>query len=205
MSYLFPEGSGTDLGVLQVGGNINVANSIISIPQNIATNSTVTFDTINTSTALKLDGKSAITTVTPSAGSGISVTSLTSTGPSSVFTINNTGVTGLVAGNNISISSSTGNVTITATGLGVEQTYGANSNYTATTSDEYIGGTVSGITITLPAGVNGKTYTVKNEGAGNNITVSGTSGEKLDGSSSKALSNNASLTAIFRAGSWRII
>lgn len=172
MSYLFPEGSGTDLGVLQVGANITVANSIISIPQSVETNAIVTFDTINTSN-FKLNGNSVVTS--------------------------------LIAGNNISLSSSTGNITITATGLGVEQTIGANANYTATPSDEYIGATVTGITVTLPLGVTGKTYTVKNEGAGGSITVSGTASEKLDGSPNKTLSNNASLTAIFRAGHWRII
>ena len=172
MSYLFPEGTATELGVLQVGANILVANSIISIPQSVATTANVTFDTINTSN-FKLNGNSVVTS--------------------------------LVAGNNISISGSTGNITITATGSGIVTTVGVANNYTALTTDEYIGATANSVTITLPTGTTGKSYMIKNEGAGGSVTVSATGPDKIDGSPNKSLSNNASLSVIYRASQWRII
>jgi hypothetical protein len=228
MSYLFPEGSGAELGVLQVGANINVANSIISIPQSVASNANITFNTINADGNLNVAGiiesigsittasdvsaaavydnqNRVITHITPTANTGIAITGVTSNGPNAAFTVTNTGVTSLVAGNNISISAATGNITITATGSGIVTTVGVSNNYTALSTDEYIGATANSITITLPPGVTGKSYTIKNEGAGGSVSVSATGPEKIDGSPNKSLNNNASLTAIFRAGVWRVI
>lgn len=205
MSYLFPLGSTTEQGVVEVGSNISVdVNGIISIPQSVATSATVTFDTVNATTALKLDGKSVVTGVTPTAGTGISVTSLTSTGPSSSFTINNTGVTSLVAGTNIVLSGSTGAVTISAQEPGIETTTSTAVAYTATANDGYIGVTANPTIVTLPLGVTGKVYTIKNEASSGSTTVIGTGLEKIDNSTSKSLSANASITVIFRAG-WRVI
>jgi len=206
MSYLFPQGDAAGLGVLQVGSNINVdANSVISIPQSVATIATVTFDTINATTALKLGGNSVVTTVTPTAGSGISITSLTTGGPASAFTINNTGVTSLIAGTNVTLSSATGAVTISVAEPGIETTVGVAASYTALATDGYIGVTTAPATITLPAGVTGKVYTIKNEASSGSVTLSGTASEKIDGSSNKTINSNASVTVIFRATQWRII
>lgn len=205
MSYLFPFGSTTEQGVLEVGSNISVdANGVISIPQSVATNATVTFDTINATTALKLDSKSVVTGITPTAGTGISVTSLTSTGPGAAFTINNTGVTSLIAGTNVTLSSSTGAVTISVQEPGIETTTSTAVAYTATATDGYIGVTANPTIVTLPLGVTGKVYIIKNEAASGNTTVIGTGVEKIDGSTSKSLNSNASMTVIFRAG-WRVI
>ena len=258
MSYLFPNGSATELGVLQVGANINVdANSVISIPQSVATTANVTFGNItdsaltagritfagtsglltdngnltfnpvtntlsvtnitvtnnanivnaNVSGNLTLNGNSVITSVTPTAGNGISITSLVSGGPAASFTVNNTGVTKITAGNNITISpiGGTGNVTINSSSDGIFQTVGTAVAYTALATDEYIGVTANPTLVTLPTGVTGKTYIVKNEGAGGGTTVTGTLGQLLDNSLTKTLGNNASITVIFRAGAWRII
>lgn len=228
MSYLFPEGTATELGVLQVGANINVANSIISIPQSIATTANITFENITSNSNVNVgnnlsvignigavgniggsklfdSNNRVITNITPTANTGISISSVTSNGPNAAFTVTNTGVTSLVAGNNISISSSTGNVTITATGSGIVTTIGVSNNYTALTTDEYIGATANSITITLPTGTTGKSYMIKNEGAGGSVSVSATGPDKIDGSPNKSLSNNASLSVIYRASQWRII
>ncbi|CAB4241785.1 hypothetical protein UFOVP71_323 [uncultured Caudovirales phage] len=204
MSYLFPLGDTANIGVLQVGSNITVdANSIISIPQSIATTAAVTFDTVNATTALKLNGNSVVTGVTPTAGTGISVTGLTSTGPASAFTINNTGVTSLIAGTNVTLSGSTGAVTISVVEPGIEQTTSTATAYTASATDGYIGVTANPTTVTLPLGVTGKVYIIKNESSGT-TTVTGTGSDKIDGSNNKTLSANASMTVIFRAG-WRVI
>lgn len=207
MSYLFPEGSTTERGVIEVGSNITVVNGVISIPQSVATTADVVFKTVGATDQLKLDGKSVVTTVTPTAGTGISVTAVTTVGPTAAFTINNTGVTKIVAGTNITISPSggTGDVTINAAAEGILQTVGTAVAYTATATDEYIGVTANPTIVTLPTGVVGKTYIVKNESAGGTTTVTGTLGQLLDGSLTKSLNNNASLSVVFRAGAWRII
>jgi hypothetical protein len=246
MSYLFPDATATQLGVVQVGSNIDVdANSVISIPQSVATSASVTFanvtdsaltatrvtfagtagiltddgdltynSTSNTLTAvnvsvsgaLTLSGNSVVTSVTPTAGTGISLTSVTTSGPAAAFTVNNTGVTKIVAGTNISISPAggTGDVTINAASEGILQTVGTAVAYTATATDEYIGVTANPTIVTLPTGIVGKTYIIKNETTGS-TTVTGTLGQLLDGSLTKVLGANASITVVFRAGAWRII
>jgi hypothetical protein len=205
MSYLFPNATTTDLGVVQIGANINVdANSVISIPQSVATTATVTFGTVNVTNTLTVNGASVVTSVTPTAGTGISITSLVSTGTATSFTVNNTGVTSIVAGTNISINTSTGAVTITASSSPLVQTTGTAVAYLATASDEYIGVTLNPTTVTLPTGVVGKTYIIKNETTGS-TTVTGTLGQLLDSSLTKTLGANASITVVFRAGAWRLI
>lgn len=205
MSYLHPEASELEFGVVKVGNNIDVLDGTISIPQSIDIFSNVTFDTVNVTTDLLLDGNTVVTNVAPAAGTGISVTGLISDGPDVSFTINNTGVIELFAGNNISVSSNVGAITISATGTGILQTNGVSTSYTALDTDEYIGITSNSVVVTLPVGVVGKTYIIKNEGAGNGPTVTGSGGQLIDGSISRALNNNASITVIFRAGAWRIV
>jgi hypothetical protein len=205
MSYLFPLGDTATIGVLQVGSNISVdANSIISIPQSVATNATVSFTEVG-ATTIKQNALTVVTGVTGTAGTGISITSATTTGPSAAFTINNTGVTSLIAGTNIVLSGSTGAVTISAQEPGIETTTSTAVDKTAGANDGYIGVTANPTTITLPAGVTGKVYTIKNEASSGTTTVTGTSSEKIDGSNNKTLSANASLTVVFRASQWRVI
>jgi len=208
MSYLFPEGSLGEPGVLQVGSNIDVLDGIISIPQSVEPTAAIVFDELEASTALTLAGKSVITTITPAAGDGISITALTDVGPDAGFTVNNTGVLSLVAGTGITLSDSTGIITVSATGADFLNTTGVTANYTANATDEYIGvNSTSLVTVTLPTGIDGRQYIIKEErGSGTGkVNVQGTSSEKIDGSSFKQLSANASLTVVFRAGSWRII
>lgn len=225
MSYLFPEGSTTERGVVEVGSNINVVDGKISIPQSVATTANITFNDViangdvniagNTLSLGKIsaaelsdNSKRVITTVTPTAGSGVSITSLTGTGPTASFTVNNTGVLSLTAGPGISLSGSTGTITISATGADIINTVGVTANYTATAADEYIGvNSTSLVTITLPIGVTGRQYIIKEErGSGTGkVNVQGTSSETIDGSPFKQLTANASLTVVFRAGQWRVI
>lgn len=208
MSYLFPEGSTTERGVVEVGSNINVLDGIISIPQSVDPTAAITFDELEATTALTLDGKSVITTITPNAGNGISITGLTDVGPDAGFTVNNTGVLSLIAGTGITLSGGTGNITVSATGADFLNTVGATANYTATSTDEYIGvDSTSLVTVTLPIGIDGRQYIIKEEhGSGTGkVNVQGSNSEKIDGSPFKQLTANASLTVVFRAGVWRII
>jgi hypothetical protein len=149
MSYLFPEGSTTERGVVEVGSNIDVLDGIISIPQSVATTANITFNDINADGDINIAGNTVslgdisagnlfdnsnrvVTSVTPSAGNGISLTTVTTSGPSTSFTVNNTGVLSLIAGTGITLSGSTGNITVSATGPDVINTAGVTANYTAT-------------------------------------------------------------------------
>ena len=78
------------------------------------------------------------------------------------------------------------------------------ANYTALANDYYIGAIKKDITITLPTGVTGKVYVIKNEENGE-ITVTGTAGQKIDGSISEKLSTNKSLMIIFNGTEWQSI
>jgi hypothetical protein len=78
------------------------------------------------------------------------------------------------------------------------------ANYTAIANDYYIGAIKKDITITLPTGVTGKVYVVKNEENGE-ITVTGTGGQKIDGAVSEKLSTNKSLMVIFNGTEWQSI
>ena len=231
MSYLFPEGSTTERGVVEVGSNINVVDGIISIPQSVATTANITFNDINADGNLNVAGiiesigsittagdvsaaavydnqNRVVTSVTPSAGNGISLTTVTTSGPSTSFTVNNTGVLSLIAGTGITLSGSTGNITVSATGADFLNTIGVTSNYTATATDEYIGvNSTNLVTVTLPVGITGRQYIIKEErGTGTGkVNVQGTALETIDGSPFKQLTANASLTVVFRAGTWRII
>jgi len=77
-------------------------------------------------------------------------------------------------------------------------------DYTALLTDYYIGATKKDIEITLPLGVVGKVYVIKNQ-AGGNIKVEGTAGQKLDTASSKTLGSEAAIICVFDGTRWNII
>jgi hypothetical protein len=76
-------------------------------------------------------------------------------------------------------------------------------NYTAIATDYYIGATAKNITITLPLGVVGKVYVVKNQSEGN-IKVKGT-GQNLDNSGDKTLGSESSIIVVFDGARWNIV
>lgn len=245
MSYLFPEGSTLEEGILQVGSNIDVLDGVISIPQSVDPTAAITFanitDTaltagritfagtgglltddgeltynpitntlsvvnISVTNNLTLNGATVVTSVTPTAGTGISLTGVTTSGPAAAFTVNNTGVVSLTAGTGITLSGSTGDITISSTGTSIVNTKGVAVNYTLLATDDYVGATVNGITLTLPTGVTGQTYIIKNETTTNgSITIAKTGTDTIDGVATKTLNNGASITVVFRAGAWRIV
>ena len=77
-------------------------------------------------------------------------------------------------------------------------------NYTVTAIDQYIGATASAITITLPTGILGRFYQIKNQSSGN-IQVQGTGGETIDGSAFKTLRSSAGFTVVFDGIVWKIL
>jgi hypothetical protein len=174
MSYLSSATSKLDYGVVRIGGNIDVTvDGIISVPQDLNTNSSVTFADISVTGNLSLNGASVITSITPIAGNaGITLGNVVTSGPHAGFTIYNTG-------------------------------------YTASITDEYIGVySASAVTITLPSGVAGRVYTIKDEygqGSGK-ITISPQIGELIDGKATYVIGVPfQAVSVVFRAGSWRII
>lgn len=208
MAYLAEPTSKTSYGVVKVGDFIEVVDGVVDLLQDVSPTADVTFNTVEAG-ELYDNGNRAVTSVTPSAGAGIDLTSVIDYGPSSSFTIVNTGVLSLTAGSGISISSSTGNITISSFGADLINVVGVTSNYTATLTDEYIGvSSVAAVTITLPAGVNGRVYTIKDEygqGSGK-ITIQPPVGVLIDGKTNYIISiPNQSVNVVFRASGWWII
>lgn len=77
-------------------------------------------------------------------------------------------------------------------------------NYTVTASDSYVGATKSNITITLPSGILGRVYYIKNQSSGN-VKIQGTGGETLDGSAFQTLGSSGGFMAVFDGTQWNIL
>jgi hypothetical protein len=79
-----------------------------------------------------------------------------------------------------------------------------NVDYTVTATDYYIGATKKDIDVTLPLGIAGRVYVVKNQVNGN-IKVKATGGQKIDTSSDKTLGSEASIIVVFDGSRWNVI
>jgi hypothetical protein len=203
MAYLAQPTSKTDYGVVGIGSFIDVLEGIISLEQDVSPNASVSFNQVS------IGGSDVVTSVNPVAGAGISITNLVSIGNTVGFAVSNTGVLSVTAGDGITLSGSTGNITISATGADLIATIGVTGSYTATADDEYIGVfSAAAVTITLPIGVTGRVYTIKDEygqGSGK-ITVQPSGLEKIDNANTYIISvPNQSVSVVFRGGQWRII
>jgi len=77
-------------------------------------------------------------------------------------------------------------------------------DYTATAADYYIGATKKDIDITLPLGVVGRVYIVKNQVSGN-IKVKASGGQKIDTASDVNLGTNNSIVVVFDGTRWNVI
>jgi hypothetical protein len=118
-------------------------------------------------------------------------------------------VANIAAGPGITVSYQPELITVSATGADFINVYGTTTNYTATIDDEYIGVfSANAVTITLPNGIAGRVYTIKDEygqGSGK-ITISPQVGEQIDGKPTYVIGvPYQSINVVFRAGSWRII
>jgi hypothetical protein len=203
MAYLAQPTSKTDYGVVGIGSFIDVLEGIISLEQDVSPNASVSFSQVS------IGGSDVVTSVNPIAGAGISITDLVSIGNTVGFAVSNTGVLSVTAGDGITLSGSTGNITISAFGADLIETIGVTGSYTATADDEYIGVfSAAAVTITLPVGVTGRVYTIKDEygqGSGK-ITVQPSGIEKIDNANNYIISvPNQSVSVVFRGGQWRII
>lgn len=77
-------------------------------------------------------------------------------------------------------------------------------DYTALATDYYIGAITNGITITLPLGILGKVYYIKNQTTGN-ITLTGTGGQTINNSINRILGNEDGLIVVFDGSRWNVI
>lgn len=203
MAYLAQPTSKTDYGVVGIGSFINVLDGFISLEQDVSPAGIVSFQQV------KIGNKDVVTSVNPVAGVGISITNLVSIGNTVGFAVSNIGVLSLTAGDGIAISTSRGNITISASGADLIATIGVTGNYTATANDEYIGVfSAAAVTISLPFGITGRVYTIKDEygqGSGK-ITIQPSGTEKIDNANTYIISvPNQSVSIVFRGGQWRII
>ncbi len=203
MAYLAQPTSKTEYGVVTVGDFINVLDGLISLEQDVSPNASVSFNQVS------IGGSDVVTSVNPVAGLGVSITNLVSIGNTVGFAVSNTGVLSVTAGDGITLSGSTGYITISATGADLISTIGVTGSYTATADDEYIGVfSAAAVTITLPVGVTGRVYIIKDEygqGSGK-ITVQPSGIEKIDNANTYIISvPNQSVSVVFRGGQWRII
>jgi hypothetical protein len=82
---------------------------------------------------------------------------------------------------------------------------GIDANYNVGVNDYLIDVTGNTITVTLPTAViiEGKNYVIKNNGSGV-VTVATTSGQTIDGASTKSLKNNDSIEVISDGSNWII-
>ena len=209
MSYLAQPTSKTDYGVVLVGDFIDVTDAgIISLQQDVGPDADVTFSSVDAGD-ITVGGSNVVTSVTPTAGYGIDITNVVTTGYNVTFDVANTGVVELLEGPGISLSASSGSITISSYGADLINVYGTTTSYTATLDDEYIGVySATAVTITLPTGVPGRVYTIKDEygqGSGK-ITVAPQTGELIDGKATYIIGvPYQSVSAVFRAGKWWLI
>jgi hypothetical protein len=203
MAYLAQPTSKIDYGVVGIGSFIDVLEGIISLEQDVSPNASVSFNQVS------IGGSDVVTSVNPVAGAGISITNLVSIGNTVGFAVSNNGVLSVTAGDGITLSGSTGNITISAFGADLIETIGVTGSYTATADDEYIGVfSAAAVTITLPVGVTGRVYIIKDEygqGSGK-ITIKPSGTEQIDNKADYIISvPNQSVSVVFRGGQWRII
>lgn len=209
MAYLSDPASKELYGVIKVGSHIDVSEEgVISLGQELSPTSDVQFNSI-TANNIVINGEGAVTTVTPKASDGIALSDVVTTGPHPHFTIKNTGVLSLTSGPGISLSGTTGNITVSTSGTNFIHVYGTTSDYTLTADDEYVGvNSIANVTLTLPVGVTGRMYIIKDEHGqnGGKIFIKCQNTDLIDGASTYTISvPYQSVTVVYRAGQWRIV
>jgi hypothetical protein len=115
----------------------------------------------------------------------------------------------IVAGVGVTVITTTDTITISSVGADLIAVTGTIVSYTASINDEYIGvSTTSAVTITLPTGLDGRVYTIKDEwgrGSGK-ITIQPQVGSQVDKKSNYIISiPNQSVSVVYRAGNWWIM
>ncbi len=115
----------------------------------------------------------------------------------------------LISDNDI-INVGNGNITIDGNPSPVTVTEVTTPEYTATAQDYFlcVDTSTQPVAITLPTGILGTVYIVKDctgDANTNNITVAGTGGELVDGSTATINSPYGSLSFVFNGSEWSIV
>jgi hypothetical protein len=115
----------------------------------------------------------------------------------------------ILPGPGVSVDYTDDFITISATGADLINVYGTTTSYTATEDDEYIGvWSASPVTITLPAAVDGRIYTIKDEygQGGGKITIVSESGKLIDNKNNYVIGvPYQSINLVYRSNKWWII
>jgi hypothetical protein len=77
-------------------------------------------------------------------------------------------------------------------------------SYSVTANDSYVGATSNNITITLPLGITGRVYYIKNQSSGN-IKVRGTSNQLIDSLIFQTLGSDDGFMVVFDGSRWNIL
>ena len=77
-------------------------------------------------------------------------------------------------------------------------------SYSVTADDSYVGATNNNITITLPLGLVGRVYYIKNQSPGN-IRVQGSGGQTIDSLAFQTLGSNSGFMVVFDGSRWNIL
>lgn len=77
-------------------------------------------------------------------------------------------------------------------------------SYSITADDSYVGATSKNITITLPAGILGRVYYIKNQANGN-IKIKGSGGETIDSNAFQTLGSDSGFMVVFDGARWNIL
>jgi hypothetical protein len=118
-----------------------------------------------------------------------------------IATTTNLGV--IQVGSGLSITPA-GILSATGSGSSLINVKLTSNDYTATATDYYIGATKKDIEITLPLGITGKVYIVKNQISGN-IKVKASGSQKIDTASDKTLGTDVSIIVLFDGTRWNIV
>lgn len=122
-----------------------------------------------------------------------------------IATYNSLGV--VQVGNGISVNSN-GVISVSGTAPGYINVKLTAVNYNALQTDYYIGCTNEDddkVTITLPIGITGKVYIIKNQGDGGQVKIVGTAGQKIDNFTTLNLSNESGILVVFDGTRWNVI
>jgi hypothetical protein len=119
------------------------------------------------------------------------------------------GSAGSTGSDNDIINVGSGSITIGGNPSPVAVTQVTTATYTATAQDYFLCVDVAApVTITLPTGILGTVYIVKDcdgDAVTNPITIQGTGGELVDGSTATINTNFGSLTFVFNGTEWSIV
>lgn len=137
---------------------------------------------------------------TPSQTGSVPPGVVTVTVDSDIASISNLGL--VQVGTGLSITPA-GVLSVSGSGS-IVNVYLTSVSYAMNDNDYFVGATNKGITLTMPLGILGKVFYVKNQSTGS-ITLTGTGGQTIDNSLSKNLGSETGVVCVFDGTRWNTI